>query len=138
MQEQEELSPERILDGIQFALDVAGFVPGLGAILDLFKAAIYAARGDKLNAGLSLLAVVPAIGDAAAAKIASKGVKAAKIVKSKPQRGQVSLTDNFQSGKKVDAEPYNREALRRNRVKMAGFDSDAPCDSKILYDTVPK
>ena len=82
--EQEELlkDKEALLDGIQAALDFAGFAPGVGAIPDLLNAAIYAVRGDKLNAGLSLLAAVPGIGDAAAAtKIVGKGVKVAKVTK---------------------------------------------------------
>lgn len=81
--EQEELLEDKdtLLDGIQMALDLAGFAPGVGAIPDLMNAAIYAVRGDKLNASLSLLAAVPGIGDAAAAaKIAGKGVKAIKDV----------------------------------------------------------
>lgn len=79
--EQEELLKDKevLLDGIQAALDLAGFAPGVGAIPDLLNAAIYAVRGDKLNAGLSLLAAVPGIGDAAAAtKVLGKGVKLAK------------------------------------------------------------
>lgn len=79
--EQEELLKDKevLLDGIQAALDLAGFAPGVGAIPDLLNAAIYAVRGDKLNAGLSLLAAVPGIGDAAAAiKLLGKGVKLAK------------------------------------------------------------
>lgn len=82
--EQEELLEDKdtLLDGIQMALDLAGFAPGVGAIPDLLNAAIYAVRGDKLNASLSLLAAVPGIGDAAAAaKIAGKGVKLAKSAK---------------------------------------------------------
>lgn len=82
--EQEELLADKdvLLDCLQTALDVAGFAPGVGAIADLTNAAIYAVRGDKINAGLSLLAAVPGIGDAAAAaKIAGKGVKAAKAAK---------------------------------------------------------
>lgn len=68
-----------LLDGIQTVLDIAGFIPGVGAIPDLLNAAIYAFRGDNINAGLSLLAAVPGIGDiAAASKIANKGVKVAK------------------------------------------------------------
>ncbi len=81
--EQEELLEDKnaLLDGIQTALDIAGFAPGVGAIPDLLNAAIYAVRGDKLNASLSLLAAVPGIGDAAAAaKITRKGVKAVKDV----------------------------------------------------------
>ena len=82
--EQEELlaDKEGLLDGLQTVLDVAGFAPGVGAIADLTNAAIYAVRGDKVNAGLSLLAAVPGIGDAAAAaKLAGKGVKVAKAAK---------------------------------------------------------
>ena len=82
--EQEELLKDKdaLLDGLQTALDVAGFAPGVGAIADLTNAAIYAVRGDKVNAGLSLLAAVPGIGDAAAAaKLAGKGVKVAKATK---------------------------------------------------------
>lgn len=84
IREQEELLEDKdtLLDGIQMALDLAGFAPGVGAIPDLLNAAIYAVRGDKLNASLSLLAAVPGIGDAAAAaKIAGKGVKLAKSAK---------------------------------------------------------
>lgn len=86
--EQEELlaDKEGLLDGIQTALYVAGFAPSVGAIADLINAAIYAVRGDKINAGLSLLAAVPGIGDAAAAaKIAVKGVKAAKVAECAPK-----------------------------------------------------
>lgn len=77
--EKNELKPETILDGIQLALDVAGFAPGVGAFADLTNAAIYAFRGDMVNAGLSLVAAVPGVGDAAAgAKLVGKGMKMAK------------------------------------------------------------
>lgn len=80
------VKPESVLDGIQLALDAAGFVPGVGAIPDLLNASISAIRGDWVAAGLSVLAAVPIIGDAAtAAKYAQKGVKAAKAAK-KAQR----------------------------------------------------
>lgn len=79
--EKQGLKPEAVLDGIQLALDAAGFVPGFGAIPDLTNAAISALRGNWLEAGMSVLAAVPVIGDAAAgAKLASKGVKIAKGV----------------------------------------------------------
>lgn len=78
-EEKSKLDVETVFDGIQTALDFAGFIPGVGAIPDLLNAAIYAVRGDMVNAGMSVLAAVPGIGDAAAgAKIAAKGVKAAK------------------------------------------------------------
>ncbi len=81
-EEKLKVDPEAVLDGIQLALDAAGFVPGLGAIPDLANAAISACRGDWTGAGLSVLAAVPIVGDAAAgAKLAQKGLKAAKAAK---------------------------------------------------------
>ena len=131
-EEKSKLDVDSVLDGIQTALDFAGFIPGAGAIPDLLNAAIYAARGDMANAGMSVLAAVPSIGDAAAgAKIAMKGVKAAK------KAGK--LTVGLQTGKKVNSElSYDREALRKHRAKMAGLDHDAPHESRILYDTAPE
>lgn len=80
--EKQDLSTDDILDGIQLALDVAGFIPGVGAFADLTNAAISACRGDWVGAGMSLVAAVPGIGDAAAgAKMAHKGVKMAKAAK---------------------------------------------------------
>ena len=81
-EEKQKIEPESVLDGIQLALDAAGLAPGVGAIPDLLNASIYALRGDWGAAGLSVLAAVPIIGDAAtAAKFAQKGVKAAKAAK---------------------------------------------------------
>lgn len=77
-----KLSADKVLDGIQLALDVAGMVPLAGAVPDLVNAAISAARGDYVGAGLSLLSAVPLVGDVAGgAKLAYKGVKAAKLAK---------------------------------------------------------
>lgn len=81
-QDKEGLSADSILDGIQLALDAAGFAPGLGAVPDLLNAAISALRGNWLDAGMSVLAAVPMIGDVAAAgKIAYRGTKIAKVGK---------------------------------------------------------
>lgn len=81
-EEKQKIEPESVLDGIQLALDAAGLAPGVGAIPDLLNASISALRGDWGAAGLSVLAAVPVIGDAAtAAKFAQKGIKAAKATK---------------------------------------------------------
>lgn len=53
-----------VMDVVHGALDVAGFVPGLGAVPDLINAGIYAIEGDLGNAALSGVAAVPIIGDA--------------------------------------------------------------------------
>lgn len=81
-EEKTKLNPESVLDGIQLALDAAGLAPGVGAIPDLLNASISALRGDWGAAGISVLAAVPVIGDAAtAAKFAQKGMKTAKAAK---------------------------------------------------------
>jgi hypothetical protein len=60
------------------ALDVAGFIPGLGAIPDLLNAGIYAVEGNYAAAAISAVAAVPIVGDAAkGVSMASKA--AAKI-----------------------------------------------------------
>ncbi len=49
------------------ALDVAGFVPVVGAAADGINGLWYAAKGDRTNAALSFGAAVPGVGDAVAA-----------------------------------------------------------------------
>lgn len=75
------------VDALQLALDLAGMVPGAGAVPDIINAAISALRGDWIGAGLSLFSAVPAIGDAAgAAKIlknSDKYLQALKVVETK-------------------------------------------------------
>src|SRR5262249_5616048 len=46
------------LDIVHGALDIAGFIPVLGAIPDGINAAIYVVQGDWENAGLSAVAMV--------------------------------------------------------------------------------
>ncbi|MEI2578247.1 hypothetical protein [Scytonema sp. PRP1] len=65
------------------ALDAAGFIPLAGAAFDGVHAAWYLAKGDKVNAALSAASAIPFAGDAfAAGKLATKGVIAAKGLKS--------------------------------------------------------
>ncbi len=54
----------RAMDVVQTGLDIAGFVPGLGAIPDLANAGISLARGDKARAAESAAAAIPFGGDA--------------------------------------------------------------------------
>lgn len=63
------------------ALDVAGLVPGYGEAADLANAAWYAAEGDHLSAGLSLISTIPIVGD-----LIGKGGKAAKALGPKAQK----------------------------------------------------
>ena len=64
----------KLLDGFQFVLDVAGLIPVYGEIADGLNGVIYYARGDKLNASLSFAAMVPVVGSGStAAKYSNKG-----------------------------------------------------------------
>lgn len=65
-----------IKDNIHTVLDVAGMIPGIGAVADLANAAVYAAEGDWGNAAMSAVSAIPGVGDTLA--LASKGVKAGK------------------------------------------------------------
>ncbi len=68
-----------LLDSIQLGLDVVGLIPVFGELADLTNAGISAARGNWVDAGLSLAAVVPFAGIAATgAKLGNKGLNAAK------------------------------------------------------------
>ena len=67
---------EKHSDVIHGVLDVAGFIPGVGAVADMANAAIYAAEGDWMNAASSVVSAIPGIGDTMA--LASKSAKAAK------------------------------------------------------------
>jgi hypothetical protein len=67
----------KLSGAVHTGLDVLGFVPGLGAIPDLANAGIYALEGDMVNAGISVVAAVPGVGDAAkAGTMIAKGGKA--------------------------------------------------------------
>lgn len=95
-QEEEELAENAkldvnaVLDGIQTALDLAGFAPGLGAVPDLLNAAISACRGNWAEAGLSVIAAVPGIGDVAAGvKVVNKGVKMTKAAQKVEKTAEV-------------------------------------------------
>ncbi|WP_093494585.1 T7SS effector LXG polymorphic toxin [Psychrobacillus psychrodurans] len=52
----------KILDSLQFGLDIAGLIPVVGEIADGANGLIYTARGDALNATLSFSAMIPVVG----------------------------------------------------------------------------
>jgi hypothetical protein len=64
---------DAVLDGLQFALDVAGMFPAVGIVADVVNAGISVLRGDMTGAALSLISAIPVVGDAfGAAKLAVK------------------------------------------------------------------
>lgn len=64
------------------ALDLAGFLPGLGTVADLANAAWYTAEGDYKNAAFSAASAIPGAGDAAAAaRLGARGMDAAQGIR---------------------------------------------------------
>lgn len=60
--EEEGITGEQVLDGIQLGLDVVGLIPVVGEAADIISAGISLARGDYVGAGLSLLSAIPFVG----------------------------------------------------------------------------
>lgn len=70
------------IDNVHTALDMAGFIPALGAIPDVANGIVYLCQKDFVNMGLSFVAAIPGIGDTIVA--GSKAVKyGSKLAKSK-------------------------------------------------------
>ncbi|MBQ2970818.1 MAG: DUF4280 domain-containing protein [Bacteroidaceae bacterium] len=166
--EKQGVKPEAVLDGIQLALDAAGLAPGVGAIPDLLNASISALRGDWGAAGLSVLAAVPAIGDAAtAAKFAQKGVKAAKAAKKTGQQitkdqlnssvanrglmptnktsiGESDLNDYREAKKQKEMQNWNSKSKEKIRVIEGGKQESVSIKKAVgqndntIYDSVDK
>lgn len=60
--EEEGITGEQILDGIQLGLDVFGLIPVVGEVADIASGIISLFRGDYVGAGLSLLSAIPFVG----------------------------------------------------------------------------
>ena len=84
----QSLANEGILSSIgHVTLDLVGLIPGVGEAADAANAAWYATEGEYFLAALSLVSLVPVVGDIVgkggklamwATKLGSKGAKAAK------------------------------------------------------------
>lgn len=70
--EEEGITGEQVLDGIQLGLDVVGLIPVFGEMADLANAGVSVARGDYVGAGLSLLSAIPFVGYAGTAGKAAR------------------------------------------------------------------
>ncbi|WP_455663852.1 PAAR-like protein [Phocaeicola sp.] len=125
IEEKFQLEPESVLDGIQLALDVAGMIPLVGAVPDLLNAAISAGRGDWLGAGLSLCAAVPFVGDAAtAAKLARKGVKAAKAMNKGEAAVKATKTLAKEEKRAIAKKYISKEVDKKQLLKEPGVTTD--------------
>ena len=94
-----------------FALDLGGLIPGFGEAADLANAALYAAKGEFLMAALSVISMIPGIGDVIGkgGKLAmslGKGGKVAQLLQSqmpKIKKLMGGLADNPKVGQYADS-----------------------------------
>ena len=71
------------------ALDLLGFIPGIGAAADVANGLWYAAEGNYVDAAMSFVSAVPGVGDAAGA--GKMGLKAAMTSLSGSDAAQAAL-----------------------------------------------
>lgn len=126
------------LDGLQLGLDAAGIAPGLGIFPDLLNAGISLCRGNYMEAGFSLFAAIPVVGDVAGAgKVAYKvGKEVAEEVAEKTTKeiAEKVAKEAAERAEKEAAEKAEREAAERAQKEEAeqggrskGKDKDGPC-----------
>lgn len=116
------------MDIVHGALDLAGFIPVLGAIPDGINAGIYVIEGDWTNAGLSAVAMVPAWGDGV--KLVSIGGKSVIKIPAKQaiKLGEEGLAKELK-GLKAASKTEGKAA------KSADDLAKEAADAKALDDT---
>lgn len=116
------------MDIVHGALDLAGFIPVLGAVPDGINAGIYVLEGDWTNAGLSAVAMVPAWGDGVKlTTMAGKSVikLPAKTVVHLGEEGLAKELKNLKAASKAESKS----------AKSADELAREAADSKALDDT---
>ncbi|HLO82157.1 MAG TPA: RHS repeat-associated core domain-containing protein [Chitinophagaceae bacterium] len=110
------------LDFFQTSLDLVGMVPVFGEIADGTNAAIYTARGDYVNAGLSAAAMVPFVGNAiTGSKLAVKKVQI--TAKARKATDALKLAERvLGKGYKEIAPGVYRSADGLKQFRMTGSD----------------
>lgn len=117
---EEILREEALREGaLNVVLDLAGLIPGIGEVADAANALLYAKKGDYLMAGLSLVSLIPAFGDAVgkggkiavwATKLAGKGGKAGDLAKTIATQGP-KVADGIKRAGKLMAD--NKDTINK-------------------------
>lgn len=88
--EDEGITGEQILDGIQIGLDVIGLIPVFGEAADIINAGVSLARGDYTGAALSLVSAIPFGGwFGTAGKVARRAASPNESLKALPKPAPV-------------------------------------------------
>ena len=129
-------------DAGHLTLDALGLIPGYGEVADVANAAWYAAKEEYLMAALSVVAMVPVVGDVIGkggkiatylAKTGSKGagkasqVLAKQLEKHMPEIVEFmnKLRNNPKIGKHVDKMFYALQDYVNNAVENSGYGATA-------------
>lgn len=84
--EEEGLTGDQILDGIQLELDVIGLIPVFGEAADIINIGLSLARGDYVGAAFSIVAAIPFVGVfGTASKATRRAVSSTDSVKDLPK-----------------------------------------------------
>ncbi|QBH95280.1 hypothetical protein EKN56_01980 [Limnobaculum zhutongyuii] len=109
------------LDYFQTGLDVVGLVPGFGEIADGLNAIIYGIKGDYVNAGLSVGAMIPFAGWASTGT--KLGIKATKeIAENSTQKTVKNVTEEAADKTTKKAQDANSGGKSKGKG-----DKDGPC-----------
>lgn len=116
--EDEDTTPGSTTTLKNVVLDIAGIIPGVGEIADLANAIDYASKGDYLFAALSLISVIPELGD-----IIGKGTKLAILIgkagKSVKKVKTLASKHRIVANKILDkATESDNETLKKHAPKM--------------------
>lgn len=106
---------------VHAVLDVAGFIPALGAVPDIANGIIYLCQGDFANMGLSFVAAVPVYGDAIAgvakgSKYLGKGIKATRG--GKVIAANIKRIESFDIDKQAE---YIVKMAKKNNIKKVSL-----------------
>jgi hypothetical protein len=123
------------LSAVHTGLDIVGMTPLFGNVADLANSAIYAAKGDVKNAGISLTAAIPGAGQAiAGARLATKGAKALKADDiAKATKATKEATEKTAEAKKaLDATKAAKAKLSAEASRTPGL--GFPSKSKLTKE----
>ena len=112
---------------VHTVLDTVGFVPVVGEPADLVNGLIYAAEKDYINAGISMAAVIPVVGDLG--KAGKYGVKALKAI---DKGGDLAKTFN------VASKPLSKKESKTFRIVANGIEKVAKENADEAVEAVGK
>ncbi|MFT4036128.1 MAG: hypothetical protein QM679_11200 [Patulibacter sp.] len=111
-------------------LDGVGLIPVIGEPADAVNGVIYAAEGDKLNAALSLSAMIPIAGDAI-----TGGKYAAKTTKSIEKLADATTNAEKARDAEQAAAAARREAYAVEHQPDVGYHHTAPGAAESILET---